>query len=102
MLLNKPVIGHYGLETRWIILNMLKKITVMVYVTLKMPCVVKQTSKVYDSLEQNGRWKEIKSDHLIKKYKFCCLLSLFLMRCGLTDEVTFISSLLSQSANLLY
>lgn len=59
MLSNKLIIGHYGLETRWIILNLQKKISGLVCVTLKMPCVVKHTCKVYDSLEQNGRWKEI-------------------------------------------
>jgi len=32
--------------------------------------MVKHTFKLYDSLEQNWSWKELKSHYLIKKYKF--------------------------------
>jgi hypothetical protein len=37
---------------------------------IKMPCMVKHTFKLYDSLEQNWSWKEITVTLPDKKYKF--------------------------------
>jgi hypothetical protein len=37
--------------------------------TLKTPCMVKHTFKLYDSLEQNWSWKEITVTLPDKKYK---------------------------------